>query len=452
MKYNYSSTQTKVLLFLVLLLSLLFLRTSSADAASIHYVRPGASGSNNGSDWTNAYTNLPTTLTRGDTYYIASGNYGSSINGVNTARSGTTPIYIKKCPASTDLADACQSVSGWSNSYGTGQAFFNNTTVDGSSPGYIDIDGMTSYGIKIDVPDVANANGIFITSSVAPGFKLKHIEFTGHGTEGNAWGVALVGVSDSTGLLISHCSIHGMNTPIYFAGVNNAIIEYNDMYDIVGLNHPNMMWIGNPAHDLTIRYNKFHNYSAEGIFLTYWNGGTSSSMYNFYIYGNLFYDGYFPTGSDYPRGIELRDGDGTGYGTYGNVLIYNNTCADMNLGCVINNSGSNGGGVGATGEIRNNIGYGGNSGFNVGNMTNSNNTVVSSSSQFVNYAARDFHLASATAAGYTLSSPYNADMDGNTRGSDGVWDLGAYEYKSGSFAVSGSGVREPAPPKNLSIQ
>jgi hypothetical protein len=39
------------------------------------------------SDWTNAYPSLPATLTRGDTYYIATGNYGGY--GFNTAQSGT---------------------------------------------------------------------------------------------------------------------------------------------------------------------------------------------------------------------------------------------------------------------------------------------------------------------------------------------------------------------------
>ena len=34
-------------------------------------------------------------------------------------------------------------------------------------------------------------------------------------------------------------------------------------------------------------------------------------------------------------------------------------------------------------------------------------------------------------AGDTLSSPYDIDMFGTTRGADAVWDRGAYEYDAG---------------------
>src|SRR3989304_8100596 len=61
----------KVLLFLVISATLF---VSPLFAAS-HYVRSGASGSGNGSDWTNAYTTLPSSLIRGDVYYVAGGTY-----------------------------------------------------------------------------------------------------------------------------------------------------------------------------------------------------------------------------------------------------------------------------------------------------------------------------------------------------------------------------------------
>jgi len=41
--------------------------------AANHYVRAGATGAGDGSDWENAYTQLPPNLVRGDTYYIADG-------------------------------------------------------------------------------------------------------------------------------------------------------------------------------------------------------------------------------------------------------------------------------------------------------------------------------------------------------------------------------------------
>jgi hypothetical protein len=51
-------------------------------------------------------------------------------------------------------------------------------------------------------------------------------------------------------------------------------------------------------------------------------------------------------------------------------------------------------------------------------------------SVFVNYAAGDFRLASHTStAGTPLPAPYNLDFAGNTRGADGVWDVGAYQLQ-----------------------
>ena len=53
--------------------------------AADQYVRDGASG--DGSDWTNAWDDLPGALIRGDTYYMADGNYSSYQ--VNDTESGT---------------------------------------------------------------------------------------------------------------------------------------------------------------------------------------------------------------------------------------------------------------------------------------------------------------------------------------------------------------------------
>ena len=80
------------ILFLIILFFGIFGLASSSEAAN-RYVRQGATGSPNGIDWTNAYTALPATLTRGDTYYIADGTYSSYT--FDDAISGTTYITIK---------------------------------------------------------------------------------------------------------------------------------------------------------------------------------------------------------------------------------------------------------------------------------------------------------------------------------------------------------------------
>lgn len=56
------------------------------------------------------------------------------------------------------------------------------------------------------------------------------------------------------------------------------------------------------------------------------------------------------------------------------------------------------------------------------------NAQVSTSSPFVSYSGKDYRLSGPTMTVVSQPSPYNLDMLGNTRGADGVWDRGAYEF------------------------
>ncbi|MGH7454640.1 MAG: hypothetical protein ACRENG_25015 [bacterium] len=68
---------------------------------------------------------------------------------------------------------------------------------------------------------------------------------------------------------------------------------------------------------------------------------------------------------------------------------------------------------------------------------------IGTGNPFVDLANENFRLLSATQRGKgNLGAPYNVDADGNIRGSDGVWDRGAFEYNSGG------GTSRPDPPKN----
>src|SRR3990172_1898859 len=117
------------------LFAFLILLLASPSFAANHYIRDGASG--DGSDWTNAWDDLPSTLVRGDTYYIADGNYGGYT--FDDADSGATYIYIKKATASAHGTD-----TGWSSAYGDGQAVFTGQWLIRTN--YLDIDGVTGGG------------------------------------------------------------------------------------------------------------------------------------------------------------------------------------------------------------------------------------------------------------------------------------------------------------------
>jgi hypothetical protein len=103
----------KIWKFSLLLLFLLAL--PGVSLAANHYVWCGASGGNTGADFTNAYTDLPSSLTRGDTYYVAgssSCSYGA--HKFNDALSGTSVISILHATASANSG-----VAGWQSSFGT---------------------------------------------------------------------------------------------------------------------------------------------------------------------------------------------------------------------------------------------------------------------------------------------------------------------------------------------
>ncbi len=88
--------------------------TANKKSKSQYHVRADATGANDGSNWTNAYTELPDDLERGSTYYIASGTYSSYT--FDDAVSGSLYITIKKATITNHGIE-----TGWDNSYEDGE-------------------------------------------------------------------------------------------------------------------------------------------------------------------------------------------------------------------------------------------------------------------------------------------------------------------------------------------
>ena len=105
------------------------------------YIRPGATGTATGSDWTNAYTSIPTTLTRGTTYYLAGGGTTYPITTLN-AGTGTTRAKVLKATAADHGTE-----TGWNSNY-AGVATFNAPLI--ISGQYITLDGGEWKGIKLN--------------------------------------------------------------------------------------------------------------------------------------------------------------------------------------------------------------------------------------------------------------------------------------------------------------
>jgi hypothetical protein len=147
----------------ILLTILLLLMCVPAYGAN-HYIRADATGNNDGTDWTNAWTDLPATLVRGDTYYIGDGEYGGY--SFDDAESGTYYITIKKATVADHGTE-----TGWDNAYGDGQAVFtgtgNNYLISFSESYYVfsgvaasDPSDSSTYGFKIKNTNTSYVYGI----------------------------------------------------------------------------------------------------------------------------------------------------------------------------------------------------------------------------------------------------------------------------------------------------
>lgn len=426
---------------------ILFIFVSSSNAAN-HYVFAGSTCSVScGNDWNNAYTTLPASLTRGDTYYIGDGTYSShtfadACTPNASACDNTTPIINIKKAISTDHGTD----TGWNiSTMGSGQAIFTggfitNTRVTGS----ITIDGQIAYGIKATFLDAGT--GFFFGTS-ANYVTVKYIDFSGPGGASGFNFTTSTRAFDATpssgtvnNFLISHCALHGGDTLVQTTNSSDSTVEYSLLYDngtcCGSTQHPNVWWDGGGVRN-SFRFNQIYNTQAEGIFWTC-DGctlGATSGQTNWKVYGNIFRD-FVASG----RAIEARQD----FIYPGPMLIYNNSFVNgAGNTALISILGT------ITGwDVQNNIFYNGNPGIAgvVPGMTHDYNWTSGTSlgeahgifggtNPFVDYTNKDFHLAAGSSpinAGNNLGSTYSIDFDGNTRGADGFWDMGVYEFGASS--------------------
>lgn len=389
---------------------------------AIWYVRQGASGANNGTDWTNAYTTLPADLTRGDTYYIAAGSYGS----YTFDDPGTTTITIKKAT----VADHGSS-TGWNDSYATGQAVwtywlfsqggytFNGVT--GGGPG----SWASGHGIAVR----AFSDHLIQNSASLNNLSFSRIEFDGtDNTDGDRDVVYFV-IGTVNNVTFSRCYFHDIGSDFgqIYADTDNWVWEYcyATLNNLTGPTHGDFMESDAAMTNWVVRWNWFDTIRVTYVFGTHESGSQTGLA----VYGNVF------------ENVESSNGlvsALSGGGTITDLKFYNNT--------VVNGTGiDNGIGTlrGSNNLVYNNVWYGNvNVGFSTAthdynaadfSLGESNGKTITSAI-FTNYAGGDFTLSGTFPDGWagtdtsaTLSGN-TTDLNGNTRGADGTWDRGAYEY------------------------
>ncbi len=436
--------QTKVILFIALLMGLLFISGLSAEAASIYCVGPRATGNGSGSDWNNQASWSSFTPVRGNTYYVASGSYAG--RDFSTADSGSTLITITKATASVHGTDV-----GWSSTYGTGQAIFAGSGVSFSSDYWV-FDGAigngsssggsdpSSYGFYFTPPLSGSTirpvvyNGSYVqirhTAVTCPGPSgdIQQFGFSGQGAYVTAdytyanncqvshWNQGSDNVISNSymGTYWSSSSNHGVHVeqvlrPVFF---NNVITSCP-------------IQCHEPGGGSTTNVNNGVFYNNVFVNITGTNGvfkGTSSGAYiNCVFYGNTYINGNGP--------MLYQNNAGLGYGS-GNVMI-NNVLYKATL---YNQAG--GGPISSSYDAFFDSGSSSETGAQIG-----------TGDPFVDYVNGNYNLIVDTQPGYPLPAPYNVDMKGIARGANGVWDRGALQLTGTNSALA-----TPSPPLNLQVQ
>ncbi|MGZ6449796.1 MAG: hypothetical protein ACXWRA_17290, partial [Pseudobdellovibrionaceae bacterium] len=300
-------------------LNLIFLMAltlvSGSALAANHYIRQGATGNGSGSDWTNACTGFTgscadSSLVRGDTYYVADGSYGSQ--DFYQGASGSLVITIKKATIANH-----GTATGWSDTYGDGQATFgsyisffsSNWVFDGVSG----IDYQAGHGFKVDNSASDDTNLIMFGMPGGAGVSnvtVSHIDLIGAG-----YNQAIVNdrgffsnSSNSYNFTISHNFISGVFVPFGTRQINTMLVEYN----YVEGNHSTPeahgeFWSDTGTDNVIFRYNRIKNPEGTAVFFI-GNGGAGeptndNTSSNWQIYGNTFYYQNYVAASGHNPGV-----------------------------------------------------------------------------------------------------------------------------------------------------
>lgn len=428
--------------------------TSSHTYDQVFFVRPPGTqyGTGDGSDWNNAFSDIPENLVRGAKYYLASGVYSSGASEpyhiFNDAELGEQYTGIFKATTGDPGTEI-----GWEPSFGQGPAQLGPLHF---ITGYYEVDGQTGshnqgHGFKLYVASCTEQQKdvYFPWNSTSSHVELKHIDMGLCGpTTFTASQTSIYSVHSVNNIIISDCYIHDANrTFIMMVGWSDVLVE-NNYFARSGRQQESHSLGVRSASNVTIRNNIFED--AINSYINMWEPN------NVHIYSNVF----TRTANDDWSVYALVDN----YDTATNVLIYNNTIYNLkglNVGVritgilnnvqVYNNLWANSranqiqlSGIHDYNAFYDNwrVGEDGNPLYSLdqrmleGNVEE--NIQVITDSPFVAPNEGDFHLAFATEPGATLPAPFDRDPDSAARGTDGTWDRGAFEFTPSQLILHGA--------------
>jgi hypothetical protein len=473
----------------------LFLLVPSIALASYHYVREGAAGGSNGSDWTNAWRSLGdikwSSVSRGDTIYIADGTYTGAT--FDKPTSGTTYITIRKA-CSVGIGDGDHGTeTGWSAKYGDGQAVLTGGLRFATS--YWIFDGVYRtnitppwdsgrYGFKVQwsghgvYPACGDSHAVVGIESSHVTFKYTEVEGNGTNSGYDEDGIQICGTQGSHNT-IQYCYIHDLGRcSFWIRDQDDLLMQYNMLYrcDSDASEHAEHISISCNVNRWTFRYNWLKDNDGTAFIATAGEVPNKSccESTDWWIYGNVFNmsestDRYGTTDgviSFFDISFDARPNDiyiinnsivnldglyscgiswGLGYPTDGyNRYIHNNLWYDCDVDADVPS---------CTG-VDNDCLYSHNAYFRTNLKGSETKKYESSANPFNDSFNEDYTLTATAASNMTAGKTipnvpgqtFNLDILGNIRGADGKWDRGAFEHVPDAVDYD-----PPAPPKGLLI-
>ncbi len=438
--FNWSGPASRLkMTLLVCIMSFVFL--ISAKPAN-WYVRTNSVGSNNGTDWNDAWSTINwSSVSAGDTVWMAGGVYFSSMT-FSKAGSLGSPINVKRVLSTDSVPTAA---AGWSSAFDS-QVIINGSTGNPLyfTASYVSVDGRISHGIVVNIPNVASSNGALLSNRSY--INLFNIDFEGPGVGATVpsggssptdWGAG-----SASDCIASNCIFSGCVNNITADSCTDLIFDHCTLTNSGCANaetyHPDMVQLTGTSY-VVMRYCDVSSWPVVGIWL-------DDNASNLYIYGCVFHN---PTGTSGAPDI-LWPSDNTG-GTYaGPIFFYNNTCVN----CIVVGGRSTTVQPTSTSIARNNIYWNvtitsgnwiANDDYDFCNATewSSANTIQKGTYPYANTNV-NWQIVSNTGSSYPRNNGtvisavtpdsfigtinFNLDGNGNTRGADGAWDIGAYEY------------------------
>ena len=313
--------------------------SSLQGLAANYYVRAGASGSANGSDWNNAWANVTqinwNNIHPGDNIWMAGGSYGTLLIGASGATN--QPIYIARVRTTNSVPT---SAAGWNASYDT-QVVLTGYHNYGSY-NWITLDGQVPY------------TGILVTNTSLTGVYLMDnaSSSASYDCHAKTWISAALALPPRR-----NPAKHGVTipaaTPLAIISVTVSFITrrrcsrpsdrtiswssiasfYSNLTGCTtSCYHPNV-WQTLGGVKVTMRYCDVYNWQAEGIMMDFVSSSDSPNV-NWYIYDNVWHDAIGGQSGGSARIVEAQ------YKANGPVYLFNNTFVGMVIGVNLANGGS----------------------------------------------------------------------------------------------------------------